>query len=168
MHFAGLPPEVNSGRMYAGPGVGPTLTAASAWDELANELNSSAEDFESVISGLTSDPWQGPAAASMGASAAPQTERLRSTAAQATQAGAQAKAAASAYESASSMTVPPSEVAANRAQLMTLQATNLLGQNAAAIAANEVAYGDRWALNSWSGSRGQLSDRRRIVPLTTR
>jgi PPE-repeat protein len=57
MHFAVLPPEVNSGRIYAGPGVGPMLTAASAWGELANELHFSADPFESVISGLTSDPW---------------------------------------------------------------------------------------------------------------
>jgi PPE-repeat protein len=96
------------------------LTAASAWDELANELHSSADDVESVVAGLTSDAWQGPASASMGASAAPQTEWLRTTATQATQASAQAKAAASAYESAYSMTVPPSQVAANRAELMTL------------------------------------------------
>jgi len=79
MHFAVLPPEVNSGRIYAGPGVGPILTAASPWDLLANELHSSSDDFESVISGLASDPWQGPALASMGASAAPQTEWLRRT-----------------------------------------------------------------------------------------
>jgi PPE-repeat protein len=131
--------------MYAGPGVGPMLTAASAWDELANDLHSAADDFEGVVSGLTSDPWQGPAAESMVASATPQTEWLRTTAAQATQAGTQAKAAASAYESAFSMSVPPSAVAANRAQLMTLQATNLLGQNTAAIAANEVEYGQMWA-----------------------
>ncbi|MGA9494097.1 MAG: PPE domain-containing protein [Mycobacterium sp.] len=72
MHFAVPPPEVNSGRIYAGPGVGPML--ASAWDKLANELHSSADDFESVVARLTSEPWQGPAAASMGASAAPQTE----------------------------------------------------------------------------------------------
>ena len=127
--------------MYAGPGVGPMLTAASAWDELANELHSSADDFDSVISGLISDPWQGPASASMSTSAAPQTEWLRTAAAQATQAGTQAKAAASTYESAFSITVPPAEVAANRAQLMTLQATNLLGQNASAIAATEVSNG---------------------------
>jgi PPE-repeat protein len=145
MHFAVLPPEVNSGRIYAGPGVGPMLTAASAWDELANDLHSAADDFEGVVSGVTSDPWQGPAAESMVASAAPQTEWLRTTATQATQAGSQAKAAASAYESAFSMSVPPSVVAANRAQLMTLQATNLLGQNTAAIAANEVEYGQMWA-----------------------
>jgi PPE-repeat protein len=84
MHFAVLPPEVNSARMYAGPGVVPMLTAASAWDELANGLHSSADDFDSVISALTSDAWQGPASASMSASAAPQAEWLRTTAAQAT------------------------------------------------------------------------------------
>lgn len=43
------------------------------------------------------------------------------------------------------MTVPPATVATNRAQLLTLQATNLLGQNAGAIAANEVAYAEMWA-----------------------
>jgi PPE-repeat protein len=81
MHFAVLPPEVNSGRIYAGPGIGPMLAAASAWDELANELHSSADDVESVVAGLTSDAWQGPASASMGASFAPQTDWLRATAA---------------------------------------------------------------------------------------
>jgi PPE-repeat protein len=160
--------KVNSGRIYAGPGVGPLLTAASAWDELANELQSAADDFESVVSGLTSDPWQGPASASMGAAAAPQTQWLRTTAAQATQAGSQAKAAASAYESAYSMTVPPSDVAANRAQLMTLQATNLLGQNTAAIAANEVEYGEMWAqdvaaMYSYAGAAKSASQ---VTPFT--
>ena len=31
MDFAILPPEINSGRMYAGPGSGPMLAAAAAW-----------------------------------------------------------------------------------------------------------------------------------------
>jgi PPE-repeat protein len=169
MHFAVLPPEVNSGRMYAGPGVGPMLTAASAWDELANDLNSSAEDFESVVSGLTSDAWQGPAAESMVGSAAPQAEWLRTTAAQATQAGTQAKAAASAYDSAFSMSVPPSAVAANRAQLMTLQATNLLGQNTAAIAANEVEYGQMWAQDvaAMYGYTGAAKSASQVTPFTS-
>jgi PPE-repeat protein len=145
------------------------LTAAAAWDELANELHSSADDFESVISGLISDPWQGPASASMSASAAPQTQWLRSTAAQATQAGTQAKAAASAYESAYSMTVPPAEVAANRAELMTLQATNLLGQNTSAIAATEVAYGEMWAQDvaAMYGYAGAAKSASQVTPFTS-
>jgi PPE-repeat protein len=169
MHFSVLPPEVNSGRMYAGPGVGPMLTAASAWDELANDLHSAADDFEGVVSGLTSDPWQGPAAESMVASAAPQTEWLRTTAAQATQASTQAKAAASAYESAFSMSIPPSEVAANRAQLMTLQATNLLGQNTAAIAANETDYAEMWAQDTAAmyGYAGSSATATTLVPFTS-
>ncbi|GLE51073.1 PPE family protein, SVP subgroup [Mycobacterium montefiorense] len=145
MHFAVLPPEVNSGRMYAGSGAGSMLAAATAWDELANELQTTAANLESVISGLSSEPWQGPSSASMVAAAAPQLAWLNTTAAQATQTSAQANAAAVAYESAFAMTVPPPVIEANRAELTSLIATNLLGQNAAAIAATEVAYSEMWA-----------------------
>jgi PPE-repeat protein len=145
MHFAVLPPEVNSGRMYAGSGAGSMLAAAAAWDELANELHTTAANLESVSSGLTSEPWQGPSAASMAAAAEPQLEWLNTTAAQTTQSSNQANAAVAAYESAYAMTVPPPVVAANRAELTSLIATNLLGQNTAAIAATEVAYGEMWA-----------------------
>jgi PPE-repeat protein len=43
------------------------------------------------------------------------------------------------------MTVPPPVIAANRAQLASLVATNVLGQNAPAIAATEAHYGQMWA-----------------------
>jgi PPE-repeat protein len=43
------------------------------------------------------------------------------------------------------MTVSPPVIAANRAQLMMLIATNLLGQNTPAIAANEAQYTEMWA-----------------------
>jgi PPE-repeat protein len=46
------------------------------------------------------------------------------------------------------MTVPPPMIAANRAQLMALIATNILGQNTPAIAATEAAYGEMWAQDS--------------------
>jgi PPE-repeat protein len=38
MDFGMLPPEINSARMYTGPGVGPMLAAAAAWDGLAAQL----------------------------------------------------------------------------------------------------------------------------------
>ncbi|MDO2387209.1 PPE domain-containing protein, partial [Mycobacterium avium] len=49
MDFGALPPEVNSGRMYAGPGSGPLMAAAAAWDEVAAELGIAASGYHSVI-----------------------------------------------------------------------------------------------------------------------
>ena len=145
MDFGNYPPEINSARMYAGAGSGPMLVAAEAWGTLAAELQSVANSYQSVVSGLIAGPWQGPASAAMSAAAASYAAWLRATAAQAEETGAQAKSAAAAYQAAFSSTVPPPMVAANRSQLMTLIATNLFGRNTQAIAANEAQYGEMWA-----------------------
>ncbi|WP_428340904.1 PPE family protein, SVP subgroup [Mycobacterium sp.] len=145
MDFGNYPPEINSARMYAGPGATPLVVAAEAWESLAGELQSVASSFQSVVSGLTAGPWLGPASASMSAAAASYAAWLRATAAQAEQTGAQAKSAAAAYQAAFTATVPPPMVAANRALLLTLIATNLFGRNTQAIAANEAQYGEMWA-----------------------
>jgi PPE-repeat protein len=144
MDFAALPPEINSGRMYAGPGSGSMVAAAAAWDGLAAELRSTAASYSSVISGLTAE-WQGPSSEAMAAAAAPYAAWMRATATQAEQAATQARAAAAAYETAFAATVPPSLIAANRSQLASLLATNLFGQNTLAIAATEAQYADMWA-----------------------
>ncbi|HEY6431974.1 MAG TPA: PPE family protein [Acetobacteraceae bacterium] len=148
MDFSALPPEINSARMYSGPGAGPLMAAATAWDELATELNSTAASYSSVISGLTGEDWLGPSSASMAAAAAPYAAWMSTTGAQAEQAAAQAMAAASAYEAAFAMTVPPPVIAANRSQTMALIATNILGQNTSAIAASEAQYAEMWAQDS--------------------
>jgi PPE-repeat protein len=145
MDFGLYPPEVNSGRMYAGPGSGPMLAAAQAWDALADELYTAAGSYQSVTSELTDGPWSGPTSASMSAAAATYVTWLSSTAAQAEDTAAQAKAAAAGYEAAFASTVPPPVIAANRSLLMTLVATNFFGQNTAAIAATEAQYAEMWA-----------------------
>ena len=145
MDFAGLPPEINSARMYAGPGSGPLLAAATAWDELAAELHTAAIGSRSVITGLAGGPWSGPSASAMAAAATPHTAWLAGTAAQCAQTAAQLRAAAGAYQAAFAATVPPAVVAANRAELAALVATNFVGQNTAAIAAAEARYGQMWA-----------------------
>jgi PPE-repeat protein len=145
MDFALLPPEVNSARMYAGPGSGPMLAAAAAWDGLAAELQSTASSYQSAISGLIAGPWLGPSAASMAAAAAPYVAWIRSTAALAEQTTNQATAAAAAYDAAFAETVPPTVVAANRSLLMTLVASNFFGQNTPAIAVTETQYAEMWA-----------------------
>ncbi|WP_261859982.1 PPE family protein, partial [Mycobacterium marinum] len=40
MNYAFLPPEVNSARMYSGPGSASLLAAAASWDMVAIELAS--------------------------------------------------------------------------------------------------------------------------------
>ncbi len=144
MDFAVLPPEVNSGRMYSGPGSGPILAAAASWDALAVQLHTVGAAYDSVVAELENE-WSGPSAAAMAAAAAPYAKWMYTTAAQAEHTATQAKAAAAAYEAAFAMTVPPSAVAANRAQLMALLATNYLGQNTSAIAATEAHYAEMWA-----------------------
>jgi PPE-repeat protein len=148
MDFGTYPPEINSLRMYTGPGAAPMLTAAQAWQGLAVELHSAASSYQSVISGLTTGPWQGPASASMAAAAATYVTWLNASAAQAEETAAQAKAAASAYQTAFTSTVPPQTVAANRSRLTTLVATNIFGRNTQAIAANEAQYAEMWAQDS--------------------
>jgi PPE-repeat protein len=144
MDFAALPPEINSGRMYAGAGPGPLLAAAAAWDDLASELGSNASSYQSVISGLGSS-WQGPSSTSMAAAAAPYVSWMTATAAQAEETANQARAAVASYEAAFAATVPPPVIVANRTLLMTLIATNILGQNTPAIAATETHYMEMWA-----------------------
>jgi PPE-repeat protein len=144
MDFAALPPEINSGRMYAGAGPGPLLAAAAAWDDVADELTSTAASYQSVADSLTST-WQGPSSASMAAAAAPYVAWMSTTAAQAEETANQARAAVAAYEAAFAATVPPPVIVANRTLLMTLIATNILGQNTPAIAATEAHYMQMWA-----------------------
>lgn len=143
--FGALPPEVNSAKMYAGPGSGSMLSSAATWNGLASELRSQAANYNSIVSNLTGEGWQGRASTAMAAAAVRYTSWMNTTAAAAEQTADQAQAAATAYEAAYGMTVPPPVIAANRTQLAALVATNLLGQNGPAIAATEAHYGQMWA-----------------------
>lgn len=145
MDFGGLPPEVNSGRMYTGPGAAPMPAAAAGWDAVAAELESTAGNYSSVISWLTGQAWWGPSSTRMSAAVMPYVGWLRVSAKAAERTAAQAYAAAAAYEAAFSMTVPPPVIAQNRALLMALIATNFFGQNGPAIAATEAHYAEMWA-----------------------
>ncbi len=144
LDFGALPPEVNSGRIYTGPGSAPLLAAASAWDSLASELQTTAASYASTVGELTTS-WQGPSSTAAADAAAPYTAWLSSTAAQAEQTASQAQAAAAAYEAAFAASIPPPVIAANRAALALLVATNFLGQNTPAIATNEATYAEFWA-----------------------
>lgn len=145
MDYGLLPPEVNSGRMYTGPGSGSLEAAANAWDGLAAMLNSVAASYASVLAGLSVESWLGPASATMVTAVAPFAGWLAAAAAQSEQSGNQARRAASAYETAFAMTVPPSLITANRNLVMSLIQTNIFGQNTAVIEAAQGEYAEMWA-----------------------
>lgn len=144
MDWAFLPPEINSARMYTGPGMGSLLAAAGSWDALSTELAANAEGYESVLSGLDLQ-WRGPAAQAMAFAAVRYAQWLQAAAEQTKQTAMQARTAVAAYEQAYAMTVPPPVITANRTLLASLVATNIVGQNTAAIADTEAQYADFWA-----------------------
>jgi PPE-repeat protein len=152
MNFATLPPEINSGRMCAGPGSGSMAEAAAAWDKLAARLYARLADYRSVTSKLAATEIT-----EMTQAAAPYIDWLDATAARAAHAATQAKTAASAFESALAAVVPLPVVEANRAQWISLASTNSLGQLSPAIADTEAEYDRMWvrnaaAMNAYAGA----------------
>ena len=144
MSFSLIPPEINSALMASGAGSGPLLEASAAWSSLAVDLESTATQYQTLITNLVTGSWLGPSSAQMASATAPYIAWLQGTAATAAQTGAQAEAAAGAYQSAYASMVPLPVIEANRTELATLVANNFLGQNTGAIATNEAEYLDMW------------------------
>ncbi|UQX09933.1 PPE family protein [Candidatus Mycobacterium methanotrophicum] len=140
-----LPPEVNSGRMYAGPGSGSLVAAASAWQAIASQLDSVARGYTAVILGLQGETWSGNASTLMADAAQPYVEWIATAAAKAEETAGQARAASAAFESAHAATVPPALVTANRDQYVALVTANVFGQYTTQIAAAEAEYAQMWA-----------------------
>ncbi len=168
MFFAAFPPEFNSGRMYSGPGSGSLRSAAAAWSGLASEIQSTVGAYSSIIDGLIGGPWVGPSSVAMATAVTPYLSWMQATAETATEAAAQATAAATAHETAFAAHVPPTEIAANRSQLASLVATNLFGQNTAAIASTEIQYAEMWvqdalAMDTYTGSSAAAT---KLTPFT--
>jgi len=168
MHFATLPPEANSERMYSGPGPESMICAATVWDGLAAQLSDLAANYSSVTSKLA-QRMQGPASMTMTQAAAPHIEWLKAAAAQAEQAATQARAAASAYQSTLAAMVPPAAIDANRAQWMSLVSTNCLGQTGPAIADTEAEYEQMWAedADALYAYAGASADASTVTPFTS-
>uniref|UniRef100_UPI00389A1FD2 PPE family protein n=1 Tax=Mycobacterium sp. HUMS_1102779 TaxID=3383487 RepID=UPI00389A1FD2 len=145
MRYSVSPPEVNSGRMFSGPGSGPTLAAANAWEGLAADLRSAAASFRSVTADVADRWWRGPSSVAMGAVAAAYAAWLQTTGEAAEQTATQARAVAGAFESALAATADPAAVAVNRARLLASAASNVFGQNAPVVAALDAEYERMWA-----------------------
>jgi PPE-repeat protein len=134
MDFATLAPEINSGLMYSGPGAGPMIQAAAAWDRLAVRLSTAAADYRSVTAKLAA-----------GRGMAPYVGWLDTAAAHAHQAAAHLAAAADAHQAARAAMVAPPAITDNRARRRSLAIANCLGQRGPAIADADAEYDRMWA-----------------------
>ena len=143
--YALLPPEVNSGRLYAGPGSAPMMAVASAWRGIAAEIASALTSYETTLGQLVDEEWLGPASAAMTVATTPYLAWMADTVTKAEEAASQATAAAAGFEAAHAATPPPAVIAANRIQQKQLVATNVIGQNSAAIMASDAEYLQMWA-----------------------
>ena len=167
--FGALAPEINSARMYMGPGASSFQVAASAWNGLAAELQSAAQGYQTTITQLAGDEWNGPASAAMASAAQPYISWLQETSAQAEQAAAQSQAAVAAYEQAFAATVPPPLVAANRAETAAAVQANVFGQYTPLIMQLETQYGQMWAQDAAAmySYAGQSASATQVTPFAT-
>ena len=143
-----LPPEVSSAQIYAGPGSGSLMAAASAWNGVAAEMTSGAMGLDAIVMALSGEEWLGPASAAFASAVQPLVEWMTTTAGQAEAAAAGAQSAAAAYETVLASVTPPPLILANRTKLGQAMATNVLGQNNGIIAQLEAQYQEFWAQNT--------------------
>jgi PPE-repeat protein len=150
--FSSLPPEINSGLMYSGPGSRSLMDAAAAWEGLAARLYDAATQCSSTTRPATA-----------------QVEWLNDVAAQAEQTATQARSAAGAFELTLAAMVPPSAIQANRMLRTWLAETNCLGQSSSAIAAADSDYDQMWAqdIDSMHGYARACADAATVTPFTS-
>ncbi len=147
MDFGILPPEIISALIHSGPGAWSLIEAAGLWQELSAELEQAASNYTAELSWL-STTWQGPSSMAMAQALEPYLAWLRLTAQQCQQTAASVEVVAAAFEWTHWSVVHPSLVAANRARLAMLLATNFFGVNYPAIAETEAEYHTMWVNNA--------------------
>ncbi len=145
--FGLLPPEITSALIHSGPGAWSMIEAAGAWQELSAELEATASSYSAELASLTGT-WRGPSSMAMAQAFEPYLDWLRTTAQQCQEIAASVETVTAAFELTHWTVVHPSVVAANRARLAMLLATNFFGINAPAIAETEAEYNAMWVNNS--------------------
>ncbi|MCA0158801.1 PPE family protein [Tsukamurella sp. M9C] len=147
MTFPALPPEVNVGRLMSGAGPAPATAAAAAWASVAASVSARSVFLQSLLPRLAAS-WQAPETALMTRNVAIYLAHNEALRTQALLASTRHTKQAADYSAALAGMAQLPEIALNHITNAVLNATNFLGVNTGAIAANEAQYAAMWAQNA--------------------
>ncbi|GAB3134274.1 hypothetical protein GCM10027289_25840 [Tsukamurella serpentis] len=147
MTFIALPPEVNVGRLMTGAGPAPATAAAAAWASVAASVSARSAFLTALLPRLAAS-WQAPETSLMTRNVAMYLAHNEGVRVQSLLASTRHTKQAADYSAALAGMAQLPEIAQNHVTNAVLHATNFLGVNTAAIAANEAEYAAMWAQNA--------------------